>query len=213
MHPLGVDLVVVLVHRKVQRALDAEQPHVGLHLRVVRGLALADAVLLQVGEALRAVRLHLEDRPGLRRLGEAATDTVDRAAEVPALVAALDLLAVLVGVQLDANAAQFLGNDRLLALAAVEQAQHPPVPGGRCRPPERVPDVPIASVPDQRRAEVLTRFLRLLGAPLQHGARCRVLTCRHLRHRSLLLPRPPSRPSAGGGRNGRPSSRGRWGGS
>ena len=120
MHPLGVNLVVVFVHRKVQRALDAEQPHVGLHLRVVRGLALADAVFLQVGEALRAVRLYLEDRPGFRRLGEAATDTVDRSAEVAALITALDLLAVLVGVQLDANAAQLLGDDRLLALAAVE---------------------------------------------------------------------------------------------
>ena len=72
--PLDVQIVGVLADRDVHRAGQPGQVHVDLHLRPVLRLRLGDALRDQLAEALRRVRLELDDVPGLRRLEEAERD-------------------------------------------------------------------------------------------------------------------------------------------
>src|SRR5690606_12507439 len=153
--PLAVDLIGVLANREVVGPLHPGQMHVDLHLRVMLGPRLLHALPLQLLEALRVRRLELEHVP-LRRLAEAAPGTVERPAEVPPVVAHLELppgrLVDLV--HFDTDRPQVSDQPRFLSVPGIEEPEHTTVEARRARPSELVPEGPLARLADLRRAEV-----------------------------------------------------------
>jgi hypothetical protein len=139
--------------------------HVDLHLRGVLGLGERDALGDQLGEALRRMGLELDDVPGLRRFEQTEGDTVERAAEMPAMGLDAELPPGL-GIDLQhrrAGGAQVADEPGLFQLAGLEQAQDAArVPRGR-RPAEIIPERAGAGLADQRGAEVVAEAVALPG--------------------------------------------------
>ena len=112
-----------------------------------------------------ALRLELENVPGLRRLEQTDRDRIERAAEVAAERLDAPLAA---GRRVEvqhrgAGAPQIAHEALLLALAGIEQAQHAPGPGGPGHPAEVEPERALALLADLRGPEVLPKAIAGLG--------------------------------------------------
>ncbi len=175
---LLVERVGVLADRQIESPIKASELHVGLHLRPVLRLGRSDALGLELGKGLGAVRLELADVPGLRRLGKADSDRVHAAAEMPARVAQRPLPAGL-GIDFehgDADAPQVRDKARLRQMTGLEQPQDAacvPRPRG---PTKAIPDGPRALGADQRGAEMraIAGFrVRLIGGVDRSDGRAR----------------------------------------
>src|SRR5690606_38861763 len=114
----------------------------------------------------------------LRRLAEAAPGTVERPAEVPAVLAHLELLAgrLVDLVHLDADRSQVSDQPRFLSVPGIEEPEHATVEARRARPSKLIPPRTLARRADLRRAEV--RATPFAAHPLvvlvdrKHGRGC-----------------------------------------
>ena len=183
--PLDMQRVGILADRHVERAGDARQVHVYLHLRGMLGLRQHHALRGQIGKALCAVRLELQHMPGFRGLEQAERHAIQRAAEMPTMGLDADL-ASRFRIQLQnrrPGGTQVADHPVLFQLAGLKQAQQAARKACRCDPAEIIPESACAGFADDGRAEVIAEAITLPGFIRRiNGRECRRGRCGKISH-------------------------------